>query len=685
MKSILAAVCLLFSASFLFAAAPNELLNPPAFTSSNGVLDLLMIAKVKTISLDTFTPASWVYEVCYRRDSSNNVCPSNSRTASPYGGMRLQLQPGDHLKIRLINQLPPAPPDCEHVAEMPEMLKDNPTNLHTHGLIVEPRQATPSNPTYGDFVYVLGYPAGKLPAVQMPGLDYTDKPIDYDIYIPSNHPSGLFWIHPHVHGLAFNQISYGMAGIITIGSVPDILGRPGGSPQTPPMVRYLTLKDMQIEADDSVLSQEDPNFCAADPDPSEAPRNGFCPGINNSGGGDEGGNHTGGKWIFSVNGQEYPTITLAGRGEIWRITHASGSRSYALYINDDATGQSLPFQILAIDGVAISGGSGLSMLSKSVAGKFTPVTCTGSAPGGPASPICARSVRMMPSSRFEIYVPPSGISSSATLLTKSYSTGLDADNWPYAYLAHVVFPPSSGATWPALNVKGAASQMLSSSGVLGAPVMIDGGRNGAGVSLQNAPKLAAQLPPDAAKVLKEHLAALSAPSGLPSAPCAALPPGHHRRIFFGVPAGTEDGFGLGYEEVDQRGQPVPGTFRDVTPFDHTVIDVCLPLLKGSKPVTEAWELVNVSGEDHNFHMHQTKFRVFSTPAAPGALVDNTPVLHGSEQCDGSVATWRSGACQVKSVYAFIPFSQVGDFVYHCHILEHEDGGMMAHIRVIPNL
>jgi FtsP/CotA-like multicopper oxidase with cupredoxin domain len=26
---------------------------------------------------------------------------------------------------------------------------------------------------------------------------------------------------------------------------------------------------------------------------------------------------------------------------------------------------------------------------------------------------------------------------------------------------------------------------------------------------------------------------------------------------------------------------------------------------------------------------------------------------------------------------------IGDFVYHCHILEHEDGGMMAIIRVLP--
>jgi Multicopper oxidase len=26
---------------------------------------------------------------------------------------------------------------------------------------------------------------------------------------------------------------------------------------------------------------------------------------------------------------------------------------------------------------------------------------------------------------------------------------------------------------------------------------------------------------------------------------------------------------------------------------------------------------------------------------------------------------------------------VGDFVYHCHLLDHEDGGMMGLIRVLP--
>jgi FtsP/CotA-like multicopper oxidase with cupredoxin domain len=683
MKSILGACCAMLLTTFAFAAGPNELLDPPTFTSSKGTLDILMTAKVKPIALDIFNPASWVYEVCYRSDATGNVCPADSRTASEYGGMRLQLQPGDHLKIRFINQLPPAPPDAEHVAEMPEMLKDNPSNLHTHGLIVEPRQATPSNPTYGDFVYVLAYPNGKLPQVQMPGLDYTDQPLDYDIYIPANHPSGLFWIHPHVHGLAFNQISYGMAGIITIGAVGDNYSRTGsGNIATLPAVRHMTLKDMEINPDSSVLSQEDPDFCAADPDPSEPPRNGFCPGVDNtSNGGDD---HTGGKWIFSINGQEYPTVTLAPSGEIWRITHASGSRSYQLAITDDVTGQLLPFQVLAIDGVAVDSSGGLFSLGTSVGGKFTPVTCPGGVGVGSTKPICATSIKMMPSSRVEIYVSAATSTNSATLLTNSYITGPAGDSWPYAHLAHVVFPSGAGSSFAPLSVKGASAKMLATTGVLGGLAKIDGVKSGPNITLQDANRIAKQMSPDAAKALKEHLVALSAPSTLPSPSCTALPPGHHRRIFFGVPTVDPDAFGLGYEEVDQLGRPVPGTFRDITQFDHTVIDVCLPLAKGNKVITESWELVNVAGEDHNFHMHQTKFKVFANPANPGALVDNIPVPHGSDQCDGSIATWRSGACTVKPVYAFIPFSQVGDFVYHCHILEHEDGGMMAHIRVVPN-
>jgi len=196
------------------------------------------------------------------------------------------------------------------------------------------------------------------------------------------------------------------------------------------------------------------------------------------------------------------------------------------------------------------------------------------------------------------------------------------------------------------------------------------------------------------------------PAAAPPANCmVSLASGHRRRIYYGVPAGTADGFGLGYEEIDQNGVPVPGTFIDIKSFDPANSIVCLQLGFGNKPVKEVWELINVSSEDHNFHIHQTKFRVLEDLSVqstrrtfngranasmsllpfPKAAVlhDNIP-LPSDPSCDGSVASWRGPAptCLAKPVVVEIAFSQIGDFVYHCHILEHEDGGMMAKMTVI---
>ena len=172
-------------------------------------------------------------------------------------------------------------------------------------------------------------------------------PIDYRIEIPRNHPSGLFWFHPHIHGLSLNQVSSGLAGIITVGEVADY-ARPDGVSRSFPgrSVRHLILKDLQVLAggtvafengsapveDGEVLNQEDPDFCAQDPGPSEV-RHGSCPGVNS---GDDGNDYTGGKWFFTVNGVQYPTIrTTSPDGEIWRLTNASGSLSYRLQLMDE--------------------------------------------------------------------------------------------------------------------------------------------------------------------------------------------------------------------------------------------------------------------------------------------------------------------------------------------------------------
>jgi hypothetical protein len=255
-------------------------------------------------------------------------------------------------------------------------------------------------------------------------------------------------------------------------------------------------------------------------------------------------------------------------------------------------------------------------------------------------------------------------------MTQSLSTGPDGDDWPSVGLVRLTFAGTEAASM--LEVRPVASEIAKEGGILGSAATISvPGRKDA-----LSPEAAGGMPQFA-----EHVASLSDPS------CKALAPGHTRRIYFGVPTGAPDAFGLGYEELDDKGRPVPGTFKDIEEFNHLSVTVCLPLASGNRPVTERWELVNVAGEDHNFHVHQTRFRVLPTNAPKGdasGVMDNVPVLHGGPGCDGSIASFQRGACKVAPVHVEIPFSEIGDFVYHCHILEHEDGGMMAHIRVVAH-
>jgi len=49
----------------------------------------------------------------------------------------------------------------------------------------------------------------------------------------------------------------------------------------------------------------------------------------------------------------------------------------------------------------------------------------------------------------------------------------------------------------------------------------------------------------------------------------------------------------------------------------------------------------------------------------------------------TVDQWRGRQRASTPVVVDIPFAERGEFVCHCHILEHEDGGMMARIQVVP--
>jgi FtsP/CotA-like multicopper oxidase with cupredoxin domain len=79
---------------------------------------------------------------------------------------------------------------------------------------------------------------------------------------------------------------------------------------------------------------------------------------------------------------------------------------------------------------------------------------------------------------------------------------------------------------------------------------------------------------------------------------------------------------------------------------------------------------------HNFHIHQTHFLVTEVNG-----VRRPPDrLHDTMNLPFAV---NGKAGIVKILVPFTDPTIVGRFVYHCHILEHEDGGMMAVIQVDP--
>ena len=124
---------------------------------------------------------------------------------------------------------------------------------------------------------------------------------------------------------------------------------------------------------------------------------------------------------------------------------------------------------------------------------------------------------------------------------------------------------------------------------------------------------------------------------------------------------------------------------------------------------EVWELVNWTTETHNFHIHQGKFRLARTgdPGLPSGLSavvfgekpEHSPImafLSLVADASGDVQAWHDtlpvpprieddGNVRPGRVFVYVPFDapqQEGYFVFHCHILEHEDRGMMANVQVV---
>lgn len=190
-------------------------------------------------------------------------------------GPRLELVAGDDVRIRLAN----------HLRE--------PTNLHFHGLHISPAGTA-------DNVFV------ELPS---------GKSRTYAFGIPANHPAGLYWLHPHLHGSVARQVSLGLAAPLVVRGALDAIPAVAAARE-----HILVLQDFELDH-------------AGRP---------VAPGMNALMAGREGS-------LVTVSGRVRPTYAIEQDGLLrLRLLNASASRFYRLSLEDH------PLHLIATDGGALA-------------------------------------------------------------------------------------------------------------------------------------------------------------------------------------------------------------------------------------------------------------------------------------------------------------------------------------------
>jgi FtsP/CotA-like multicopper oxidase with cupredoxin domain len=88
--------------------------------------------------------------------------------------------------------------------------------------------------------------------------------------------------------------------------------------------------------------------------------------------------------------------------------------------------------------------------------------------------------------------------------------------------------------------------------------------------------------------------------------------------------------------------------------------------------TEIWQLQNSSMMPHPFHMHDVQFQI---------LDRNGIKPSANEQGRKDIVLVQPGEV-VRIIMRFEDYADGSPFMYHCHILEHEDAGMMGQFVVV---
>jgi FtsP/CotA-like multicopper oxidase with cupredoxin domain len=589
---------------------------------------------------------------------------------------------GQALNVRLVNDLQPVP--ASESQDHPEVPF---TNLHSHGVIVATAAADNPCGIQGDNIFVasngpsVGEACKPQPTESHDGMAAHGPTVlgqlRYRYPLPRDHPTGLFWLHPHPHGASQIQVGGGMSMLFYVDPL-----RGQTRLQRRFDVKWLMLKDLHLlptDAGTGVTTRNikyDSDFCGRLTPLSEQQwrlRRGICFPKDI----DDAAPATG-TWVFPVSGVVYPTITVHnGKAQIWRITNASADASYRLQLvvtsGSAASPRPLRMRVLALDG--------------------------GTLDRDAAQHSGFDELVLMPSARAEVLVDPCelGVGTvvrgrctlpKSDVIAELRTLGLDTGNqerdagdpWPAIALARVVF--KGDATQRARKISVIQARVLEPARANDSTQAIEGKANTVARSSRTENQPHAMHAGQAT-----HLATSCTP--------VPLPDGHVRVIRFGNGLAKTywTHFGMlatssrlemaensvKLPDLDKEAIPKPGDYPSFGTADSPS-DLCIRY--GS---VERWVLVNDTDECHNFHIHQTHFRVRKIALVDGekansclgdrkasivlnTLHDNFPMPPGSR------------------IVVDIPFTrpqQIGKFVYHCHILGHEDKGMMATVEVVP--
>lgn len=576
--------------------ANDELFTPASVRSKDGVLDIeLTITETEvTVGQYTFMTRAYTGLKVHRGEASFGDATYTGTVPGP----SIELRPGDQLKLKLINRLPDDgsavdPPDCGmgggggggHGGGHGAGTHNNTTNLHTHGLHVDP------GPPGDDVFLAIG-----------PGQSYDfvfDIPRDIDMPdgTKASHPAGTYWYHPHAHGSTAIQVAGGMVGAIIIRDEEkddlDKLFSPEPGPGQG-KEQLLVVGEFMIQTKDACDGKTRLATYG------EMAHSGPLPaGVED---------------FFHVNGQLNPILRMRpGEVQRLRLLH-TGFRAPLdiafLRVPDDQLdpATSLPKPDYDPFGYSCASSGGPPMLDRdglrAKSATYYQVATDGITYGAPLKMPLADAV-----SEVEYVIPPGG---RADLLTQ-----FEAGTYQMVALGYLDF-----VCW--------APQVL-------ATVIVSGERD---TSLQ----IPQVLTPPA---LYPSFDDMSKPGNTVT---------NKRQVEFEV-------------TIDDAG---PHFTIDGRTFCEGRVDQCVRF-----GAVEEWTLVNkftdTGGESiHPFHIHVNSFLVTSingkAPAQP-IWRDTCLIPTSGTNADGTL-TFLS---------RFLHYT--GQYVLHCHILEHEDEGMMQLVEV----